>query len=221
MSETKKIKVAYGPRLANRTQIASIFVCEQLEEWRIPTDLLCYHSAYFCGALRGESAEAKEQRVELRDADPAAFRTIIECLYTHDISENPEETPEERDASFGHLFDVWVLADYLQIPSLQRTAMQLMGNQISMDRRVPVKEFQRVFANYDQSSPVRRWMVQSCVWALPFQDDLIQTCADICATEMLGDICLMLSKVAPAANRPFPLDYPYPLDYEGEVEKMP
>ncbi|OBT56614.1 hypothetical protein VE04_03128 [Pseudogymnoascus sp. 24MN13] len=113
MSEMKKSKVGYGPRLANRTQIASIFVGEQMEEWRIPTDLLCYHSAYFRGALRGEFAEAKEQKVELRDADPAAFRTIVECLYTHDISEDPEETPEERDACFGHLLDVWVLADYL------------------------------------------------------------------------------------------------------------
>jgi hypothetical protein len=192
-----------------------------MEEWRIPTDLLCYHSAYFRGALRGEFAEAKEQKVELRDADPAAFRTIVECLYTHDISEDPEETPEERDACFGHLLDVWVLADYLQMPSLQGTAMQRMDYQISQDKRVPIKEFQRIFGNYEKSSPVRRWMVQSCVWALPFQDDLIQTCVDISATEILGDICLMLSKVAPAANTPFPLDYPYPLDYEGEVEKKP
>ncbi|OBT82325.1 hypothetical protein VE02_08193 [Pseudogymnoascus sp. 03VT05] len=186
MSSWSSDKVASESYMSNYTQIATIIVGvgEEQKKWCIPTDLLCYQSGYFRGALRRHFIEAKEQKVELPDIDPRTFKFIVEWLYSHIVH---KPCADSDDARTGLLIDAWVLADYLQMPRLQNAIMELMDTCIFESVRIPIEEFQRVFGNYDRSSAFRRWMVDCCTWALDRNDAVIQECVDLSATEILKD----------------------------------
>jgi hypothetical protein len=110
------LKARQLTRFRNCTQIATIIVGEEKKEWRIPTDLLCFHSGYFRSALKGGFAEAEAQRVELLDEKPESFKLVVEWLYTHEIKVSGRSTNTNfycEQPEFDTLLDTWMLANYL------------------------------------------------------------------------------------------------------------
>ncbi|KFY63698.1 hypothetical protein V496_03765 [Pseudogymnoascus sp. VKM F-4515 (FW-2607)] len=140
-----KVSSSEVPTFENCTQIATIILGEEKKEWKIPTDLLCFHSDYFRSALKGGFAETKAKRVELLDQKPAAFELVVEWLYTHVVGARlPYESYDEQDTRLGKLLDTWLLAEYLQMPRLRNIIIRSMSDQVTEKDYVPVTEFNRV-----------------------------------------------------------------------------
>ncbi|KFZ15744.1 hypothetical protein V502_05435 [Pseudogymnoascus sp. VKM F-4520 (FW-2644)] len=181
------------PNFKNCNRITTIIVGEEKKKWRIPTDLLCFHSGYFRSALKGEFAEAKAETVELLEAEPAAFELVVEWLYTHGVGARlPCEDWEEQFAKITKLLDTWVLADYLRIPRLQNTIIRSMSDQMTEMPNIPFKEFNRVCKIVGSDSPLWIWMGECAVWILPGYDDFYEECIDESAVQLLVCICQTL-----------------------------
>ncbi|KAL5345083.1 hypothetical protein ACLOAV_010037 [Pseudogymnoascus australis] len=208
--------------LNNCTQVATIIVGEQKKEWSIPTDLLCFHSAYFRRALRGKFAEAEEQKVELRDTEPLIFELVVEWLYTHSIGMHLSyKTVTDMNVSFGKLLDAWLLADYLQITKLQNVLIRSMSCRVTELRYVPVKELNRVQGILGGRSPLYDWIMDVCAWGAGVYDEFITDCLDESALDILGQVCGILSSEVHSPDR-FPFNDNYlSREIEDESEDSP
>lgn len=115
-------------------------------EFNIDEALLVKHSGFFRGAMSGHFIESKTRRVPLPDDDPSLFQHLATWLRTgnldsclkedddtffkedddifdHEMMEQEDETTTHENTISSHtvdtLFDLWILGDKLQMPSLQ------------------------------------------------------------------------------------------------------
>ncbi|KFZ04807.1 hypothetical protein V501_08964 [Pseudogymnoascus sp. VKM F-4519 (FW-2642)] len=195
--------------LSNCTQIATIIVGEQKKEWRIPSDILCFHSAYFKAALRGSFLGGKEQKVEFQDENPAAFEVVVEWLYTHAIKEyRPDEGYDFGDEpSFARLLDTWVLADYLQMPKVQNAVMNMLNDRVSSRQITLIVEFTRIYDMVADNSRLKIWMADTCAWSSCHYNDLFDS-VDVSGLKLLRDVYKIMSSAAMARKT---TSYKFPL----------
>ncbi|KFX92978.1 hypothetical protein V490_05062 [Pseudogymnoascus sp. VKM F-3557] len=158
----------------NRTKSASIFVGEDMQEWIIPVDLLCFHSPYFNSVLQGGLWKEENMTVELVDEDPETFELIVEWLYTHEIKTSNRDnlSIHTEEPSFWILLNAWMLADFLEMRKLQNVIMKLMHERVSFYNDVPLGEFSDAYHDYDNVY-LRAWIIDAFVWAIRTDNELI------------------------------------------------
>lgn len=182
---------------------------DQEKEWRIPTDLLCYHSGYFRSALKGEFAEAQIRRVELLDENPEAFALVVEWLYTHKIQVTDRALVKSiygEEPSFDTLLKTWVLADYLQLPKLQNIVMKVMDDRVAFHKEVPIADVSRAYHGFD--TKLNKWILDICVWVILHKNETVDYFTQISDLELLKDIMKKLLGEM-SAKKKFVLDSNY------------
>ncbi|KAF9636299.1 putative btb poz domain containing protein [Lasiodiplodia theobromae] len=104
-------------------------------EFNIDEALLVKHSGFFRGAMSGHFIESKTKRVPLHDDDPSLFQHLAAWLRTgnldsclkedddHEMTEQEDQATTHENTILSHtvdtLFNLWILGDKLQMPSLQ------------------------------------------------------------------------------------------------------
>jgi hypothetical protein len=178
--------------LRNCSEMASIIVGQNRQEWTISTELLSFHSGYFRSALKGGFAEATTRRVELLDGNPEAFELIVEWLHTHEVGARLPYSYgdyEGQGARLGKLLDTWMLAEYLQMPKLQNIIITSMSDQMTETNYIPVKEFNRVCEATGPGTPLYTWIGECTAWAWPVCDNFYEDCTDESAVQLLISLC--------------------------------
>ncbi|KFY18008.1 hypothetical protein V492_00212 [Pseudogymnoascus sp. VKM F-4246] len=181
------------PSLSNHTQIAPIFVGEEKKEWKIPVDLLCFHSSYFRSALKVEFAGGKPNAVDLPAEKPEAFGLVVESLYTHQIKVADRikgaNISHERP-SFGTLLDTWILADYLDLPRLQNLLLKIMDERATYHMEVPINEVSKAYMCTEEDLGLGRWIVDVLRWIIPQNHELLECFDETPDLELLKVIFL-------------------------------
>ena len=78
--------------------------------------------------MNGQSSEAQSGVVKLKETNPDAFGFFVDWIYTGTIKVNTEYlTLRDRDrATPKAVIELWILADYLQIPRLQNYSIEIL-----------------------------------------------------------------------------------------------
>lgn len=180
---------------------------EERKQWRVPLNLLCFHSGYFRCALKGGFAEAKSKTVKLPKEKAAIFGLVVEWLYTHKVGAGlPSDTWEEHNDKIGNLLDAWVLAEYLQIPRLQNTIIRLMSDLVNEGYNIPYKEFNRVCEIVGDDSPLWTWIGECAVWILRDYHEFYQECIENSAMQLLVNVCQKLQAMCHISGDDCPIN---------------
>jgi len=101
-------------------------------------EFLTHYSEYFRGALENNFAEATTRQFELDHMIPKTFKHFVDWVYTqkvHDIPVQGSNRPVRNGIEVVYAdsvqegvyveewIDLWILADYLQVRSLQNAIM--------------------------------------------------------------------------------------------------
>jgi len=166
-----KVKVKKKPSLQDPQPVIKVIIGPDKTTFLVHKDFLCYYSPYFAGALReGAFKESETQTVELDHADVEAFGLLVTWLYTQKIpitiSPLPKGGKDDDDdkPSWNALVHLWILADYLQIPMLQNSAMDEVLRKQERLEKLPSETFLIIYENTGPGSFLRKVMVDLIVW---------------------------------------------------------
>ncbi|KFY71686.1 hypothetical protein V499_08133 [Pseudogymnoascus sp. VKM F-103] len=190
-------------------EVVYVVVGPEEQRFGIHKDKLCSSSAYFRAAFEGSFQEAVRGEVVLKETSAMAFGMMIEWLYAGKIS---EELCTDSDLSiadkmvkdkptFSQLLDVWILADYLIAPQLQNFVIDTMTSRIMKRRLPPVKDFVYFYEHTQSGSPMRKFLVDLCIWRYGEKAPLYRTDVAFMPREMAGDIMMMLAMRAERSTR--------------------
>lgn len=161
-----------------------------LREWKIPFDVLSAHSNYFRDIPKRKSGEATVERVELQDEKPAAFELIVEWINDQTLGANfLYEYEEDQRIRIGRLLDMYLLAEFLQMPKLQNAIIRDMSDQLTETEYAPVKKFERVCDSMMRIGPLYNWMGESGVWISVRDESFYDECACESAVQLLINVC--------------------------------
>ncbi|OBT62101.1 hypothetical protein VE03_09028 [Pseudogymnoascus sp. 23342-1-I1] len=155
-------------------EIVYVIVGPEAQKFGMHKEQLCVNSAYFRAAFEGGFEEAIRREVALKESDTVAFGMFNEWLYTGKISEDLRSTnqgfgatpkPELADIpTFSQLVDAWLLADYLLAPKMQNHIIDVMEARYRRLLAPPIREFMYVYQQTQNGSPVRKSLVDMCIW---------------------------------------------------------
>ncbi|KFY04996.1 hypothetical protein V491_09219 [Pseudogymnoascus sp. VKM F-3775] len=182
-------------------EIVYVIVGPEAQKFAIHKDQLCTNSAYFKAALEGGFQEAVRREVILDETNALAFGMMLEWLYTGKITEklcsatgfsNADKLYKDKP-TFRQLLDVWVLGDYLMAPKLQNFIVDMMEAKHMKRGIPPVKDFTYFYEHTQSGSPMRKFLVDMCIWryhekALSYQADVA-----FMPRDMAGDIMVNLA----------------------------
>jgi hypothetical protein len=133
--------------------------------------LLSTHSEYFATGLRTNCSEGQGKVFNLPDEDPAVFGYVIEWILTGKIVENLRDPKMERcsgdvgnEPALDHLHALWILADSLLMPALQNYVIERISTRQEASNTLSNYEFPMIFEKCPLGSPLRRYVVDRCVW---------------------------------------------------------
>jgi hypothetical protein len=156
--------------------------------------LLSMHSEYFATALRTNFAEGQAKVFTLPDEDAAVFGYVIEWIITGKIVENIRDPMDGWSSDVGnesaldHFHALWILADYLLMPALQNYVIERISSRQEVSNTLSNYEFPMIFEKCPLGSPLRRYVVDRCVWS-HLEDDVIGPINSTYYTvEMLSEI---------------------------------
>ena len=102
-----------------------IFVGSSRQKFVVHKSFLCHHSPYFQKSLNGQFQEAQTGVVNLDDVDIHAFGLFVDWLYTGQTNE-AKTKPSKGKITWEEATELWILADYLQIPTLQNHTVKMI-----------------------------------------------------------------------------------------------
>lgn len=130
------------------------------------------------------------ERVELQDEKPAAFELIVEWINGQTLGADfPYEYEEDQRIRIGRLLDMYLLAEFLQMPKLQNAIIRDMSDQLTETEYAPVKEFERVCDSMMRIGPLYNWMGESGVWISVRDESFYDECACESAVQLLINVC--------------------------------
>jgi hypothetical protein len=172
-------------------EIVHVLVGKDRKKFALHKIYLCSHSPYFKAAFEGGFSEAKTGEIVIKHTDSAIFGLFVEWLYTQKITEILCEDGNLKDAEKSvmdqpllmELIQLWLLADYLEVPRLQNCAIDLLNQK--MTRRncfVPASTIKFTYEKTPTGSPLQKFFVD---W--------------LCLSGMIpADVASVLSKNPPA-----------------------
>jgi hypothetical protein len=174
------------------------------QSFYVEKDLLCSISPFFQKAFSGPWIETNNRAVTITDTDPETFNQFLQWLRTdEDRSSNLSLQSLEylTDRSFGKslllisLLRLWVLGDFLQIPSLQNDAIGFISNKYQdySGKNISADTFEYVYQSTAPGSALRRIMVDFAAYKMT-SNFYEQHRADFHG-EFLEDFCSRLVKI--------------------------
>ncbi|KAK0100233.1 hypothetical protein ONS95_008197 [Cadophora gregata] len=149
-------------------------------EFLIHKEIICHYSEVLATAFNSAFKEGQTQTYRVEDTTERAFRLLMQWLYSQKLTliqlqpdycfdEAEGAETELEDSEDMSLVEVWVIADKFGIPSLQNAALQAIQTIFEMSYSlIPSHTFHYVFDNTSEVSPLRDYMVATCVqYAMP------------------------------------------------------
>ncbi|KFX91144.1 hypothetical protein O988_07897 [Pseudogymnoascus sp. VKM F-3808] len=192
-------------------EIVYVIVGRSKQKFGMHKDHLCATSQYFKAALEGNFEEAELGEVALADTSVSAFGLFNEWLYTGKIAEelcqeegltNVELYNKDRP-TFRQLLDAWNLADYLLVPQLQNHIMDMMQAKYEKRKVVPKCQFSYFYEHTQAGSPMRKFLVDLCVWRWYGQSENYTRHGASIPPEMAMELVVALARRLEERDTPF------------------
>lgn len=138
--------------LLSRSMV-DIYTGPENTHWVLHEKLLCYHSPF----LRNIFYKEKSKSYGLPEEEDITFKTLVGWLYSSGTLPIPRE---END--LGLQFDLYLLSEKLQIPTLQADILQIVREWYRDTDTYPgLRRVQYIYANTEEGSPMRTFMVNA------------------------------------------------------------
>ncbi|KAL2044447.1 hypothetical protein N7G274_003152 [Stereocaulon virgatum] len=134
-------------------EVVEVKVGPKATVFQIHKGLLCKAAPYFKVAFEGQFKEAEEQVLECNDEDVTMFKHFQYWLYTNNIIDESETV---KEMTWQSIVSLYIFAEVRDIPDLQNAAMDIMINKVSLEHRIPAREFHQIYEQTDENSPLRR-----------------------------------------------------------------
>ncbi|KAF2118811.1 hypothetical protein BDV96DRAFT_596638 [Lophiotrema nucula] len=139
--------------LLSRSMV-DIYVGAENTHWILHEKLLCYHSPFFRRIFYSKTNTSKS--FGLPDEEDAPFKTFIGWLYSSSLPVPREE------ADLGLSFDLYLMAEKFQIPSLIQDVLQVVREWYKYSDSYPgLRRVQYIYANTEEGSPMRHMLVHA------------------------------------------------------------
>lgn len=134
--------------------MVDIYVGPENTHWILHEKLLCHHSPFFRKIFYSKTNSTKSYG--LPDEEDAPFKAFVGWLYSSSLPVPREE------ADLGVLFDLYLMAEKLQIPSLVQDVLQFVREWYKYSNSYPgLRRVQYIYANTEDGSPMRHMLVHS------------------------------------------------------------
>ncbi|TVY59623.1 hypothetical protein LSUE1_G009222 [Lachnellula suecica] len=105
---------------------------DEMKKFLVHKEFICYHSPFFDVAFNGKFQEGISRVLNLEHTAPRTFAMFVEWLYSQKVTVDVEWSP----SVLGDLADLWILADRLLVPKLQKEALVAYGeNRVALNKR--------------------------------------------------------------------------------------
>ncbi|KAF2463612.1 uncharacterized protein BDR25DRAFT_272762 [Lindgomyces ingoldianus] len=150
--------------LLSRSMV-DIYVGPDNTHWILHEKLLCHHSPFFRKTFYSKTNSTKS--FGLPDDEDAPFKTFVGWLYSSSLP-----TPHE-EADLGILFDLYLMAEKLQISALVQDVLQVVREWYKYSDTYPgLRRVQYIYANTEDGSPMRHMLVHSVARLLVLEDGI-------------------------------------------------
>lgn len=134
--------------------MVDLYVGPENTHWVLHEKLLCYHSPFFRKIFYAKGNTSKTYG--LPEEEDATFKTFVGWLYSSTLP-IPREEPD-----IAVLFDLYLLAEKLQIPSLIQDILQVTREWYKFSDTYPgLRRVQYIYYNTEEGSPMRHMLVHS------------------------------------------------------------
>ena len=154
------------------------------QSFKIHKNFIYYYSPFFDTAFNGKTVEGECQGSEFDDTPHEVFGIFVNWLYMQRIKIDSDEW----SVRCVLLVNVWLLADRVMVPRLQKEALLLLENAGRRDREFPPSQYERIYRKTTQDSPLRKCIVN--MWP-----DRIISNSDSYPRELLVDIINRLGPI--------------------------
>lgn len=134
--------------------MVDIYVGPENSHWILHEKLLCHHSPFFRNIFYKKGSTTTS--FGLPDEEDVPFKTFVGWLYSSSLPVPREE------ADLTMLFDLYLMAEKLQIPGLIADVLQVVREWYKFSDSYPgLRRVQYVYANTEEGSPMRHMLVHS------------------------------------------------------------
>jgi hypothetical protein len=166
---------------------------EEKKTYRVPRELLRWHSSYFAAAFDPDSDfhTSDEGEVNMEDSLPV-FDAFHCWLLTGRLKDPPsseaEVTCDEYFLSRGLLMEIWVFADMRGIPALGNAAIDMLHERFVAGWRAAGKELKDVYDMTTANSGLRRYIVDMYTMTHSLDSFMKKMDADVAPVEFLLEV---------------------------------
>lgn len=147
--------------------MVDIYVGPENTHWILHEKLLCHHSPFFRKIFYGK--DNKTTSYGLPEEEDPTFKCFVGWLYSTSLPVPREE------ADLGVLFDLYLLAEKLQIPSLIQDVLQVVREWYKYSDSYPgLRRVQYIYANTEEGSPMRHMLVHSVARLMVLENGIPQ-----------------------------------------------
>ncbi|TVY32908.1 hypothetical protein LOCC1_G007719 [Lachnellula occidentalis] len=123
-------------------------------------EIACYHSPVLNAAFNSDFIEGQTQTYTLDDISEGAFKLLVQWLYSQKLVLPRPPMANELCILYTDLVMLWVLADKLDIPSLQNLVLEKIEQISDESVSIPYESFDYIYRNTSKGSQLRRFLVE-------------------------------------------------------------
>jgi hypothetical protein len=126
----------------------------------VHADFLTNCSSFFRSSFNGQFAEAKSSTMTYPETTPSAFGLFLDWAYRHQL------TLRNTSISLIDYVDLWLLADKLNIPGLQASAIAAIERHATRERLQEL-DFKKIWDQTMDGYQVRETLLENIVRHIP------------------------------------------------------
>jgi hypothetical protein len=128
-------------------------------------DFEYHYSPVLKAAFNSAFIEGQTQTYNLRDTNERAVRLLVHWFYTPKL--DYDVSPGSASGSkFLSLFQLWVLADWLLVPLLQKMVMHEIQGLCACLRQTPTDCINYVYNSISPGSQPHRFILEECAYSV-------------------------------------------------------
>ncbi|TVY71184.1 hypothetical protein LSUE1_G008211 [Lachnellula suecica] len=150
------------------------------ETFQVHKEHACHYSPVLNKAFTSEFIEGSTKIYKMEEEYPEAFRHFVQWMYKQKINnlmsnnkvssgKTEEETTrlvDEQNQQTTDLINLWLLADILNIPQLQNTAMECLIYSGPPNARFIGSLSEDIYERSGPDSKIRQMMAEICAWGM-------------------------------------------------------
>jgi hypothetical protein len=133
------------------------------EDFAIHQNLLCHCSPFFKAAFTSNFKESKDGVMELPGTAADVFKLFCHRLYSGSFWESDED---HDSSTLKRLIRLYIFADMARIPQLMNGTLRALEEVMGALDTCAIGELKYVWRNTTTTSPLRRFLIDVCVWGL-------------------------------------------------------